>query len=105
MTSTWKAQFAHTLADPKLSSTSFSEANGLKRENLPRYLFKYRAFAAQNLDILRTDRIWLASPSTFNDPFDSAVLFDPEDVFNDIRKDHGPSPRGKSLLYGMLQGD
>lgn len=38
-------------------------------------LFKYRDASNKNhLDILRNQKLWLADPTTFNDPFDSNLL-------------------------------
>jgi hypothetical protein len=44
--------------------------------SIPRHLYKFREFDTHEhgIDILRNDRIFFASPGTFNDPFDSHIL-------------------------------
>lgn len=42
-----------------------------KANKIPIRLFKYRPFRDQTLDMLVTDRIFFADPSTFNDPLDT----------------------------------
>lgn len=42
-----------------------------KQPNLPRRLYKYRAFSNRVLDMLVEDELYYANPSDFNDPLDS----------------------------------
>lgn len=42
----------------------------------PRRLYKYREFSTRTLDGLVSDKIWFASPSTFNDPLDTRPSLD-----------------------------
>jgi len=42
-----------------------------KETTIPRRLFKYRAFSSLSLDLLVSDRVYYADPSTFNDPLDT----------------------------------
>jgi hypothetical protein len=42
-----------------------------KKRNIPRRLFKYRAFSNLTLDMLVSDNLYYADPSTFNDPLDT----------------------------------
>lgn len=44
-------------------------------EKPPELIYKYRPFNANTLTCLVRNRIWFASPATFNDPFDGFVSF------------------------------
>src|SRR5262249_32102888 len=46
-----------------------------------------------------------ASPASFDDPFDSAVLFDAGSVIDEIAASSDPSPRRRSLLVCLIQGE
>lgn len=58
------------------------------RQNIPLYLYKYKAFNVDSLDLLVSDSLFFADPTTFNDPLDCnpSVLNDIDDVdlLNDI---------------------
>jgi len=43
----------------------------VKERNTPRRLFKYRAFNNLTLDLVISDKLYYADPSTFNDPLDT----------------------------------
>jgi hypothetical protein len=101
----WKSRFAEIVSNPSLNAERFAEAMRLRQDNLPSALYKYRSFCAQSLALLRTKSVWLASPASFNDPFDSAVVFDVGNVVKGIRADQRPSPKGKSLLVRLIQGE
>ena len=40
--------------------------------SLPNRLFKYRALTNQTLDMIVSDEVYFADPSTFNDPLDTS---------------------------------
>ncbi len=42
-----------------------------EKKNIPRRLYKYRAFSSLTLDLLVSDHVYYADPSTFNDPLDT----------------------------------
>ena len=45
-------------------------------EKLPERLYKYREFNAQTLEMIVSDNLYYADPSTFNDPMDSRPSLD-----------------------------
>jgi hypothetical protein len=47
-------------------------------EGRPERVYKYRAFSHHTLDMLVEDRLYLADPSTFNDPLDTKPRLDPD---------------------------
>lgn len=50
----------------------------LIEENLPRYLYKYRAGKDWDLDALENDSIWIANATLMDDPSDSKLLLTEE---------------------------
>ncbi len=42
-----------------------------ENKNIPRRIYKYRAFSSSTLDLLVSDHVYYADPSTFNDPLDT----------------------------------
>lgn len=56
---------------------------------MPQYLYQYRKFNENTLSALINDKMWLAHPSTFNDPFDSTYYY--EEVTVEDCKRHFPN--------------
>jgi hypothetical protein len=52
----------------------------------PRFLYKYRSFNAQNVAALLSKKAWFSRPSTWNDPIDATVQYNPEKDIADIDK-------------------
>lgn len=66
----WISKFVDCMFPLEMSKTKFQEGFDLKFQNLPNGIFKYREcddFSFANLD---QDKVWLADPTTFNDPYD-----------------------------------
>lgn len=51
-------------------------------KNIPSRLYKYKSFSVDSLDLLVSDRLYYADPTTFNDPLDCnpSVLNDIDDL-------------------------
>lgn len=51
-------------------------------QNIPSRLYKYKSFSVNSLDLLVSDRLYFANPTTFNDPLDCnpSVLNDIDDT-------------------------
>lgn len=45
---------------------------------IPKRLYKYRAFDARTVDLLVSDRVYFADPSSFNDPLDTKPCIKPD---------------------------
>src|SRR4051812_9779306 len=102
----WKSDFAKLLTHQSVGATAFAEASALKASNLPPALYRFQGFSRQCLDALNAHNLWVASPSSFNDPFDSAVFFSMAGIVEKIRTDRdSASPRGKSRLVRLIQGE
>lgn len=50
---------------------------------IPSRLYKYKSFSVDSLDLLVSDRLYFADPTTFNDPLDCnpSVLNDIDDAY------------------------
>lgn len=51
---------------------------GLKKDRIPKTLFKFYAPTSNNILDIRKKRLWLSHPNSFNDPFDCHVGIDSE---------------------------
>lgn len=49
-----------------------------KNEYLPKYLFKYYSPTSENILNIKSQRLWLSHPNSFNDPFDCNIGYDSE---------------------------
>lgn len=47
----------------------------LKRKKLPMYLYKFYSPTIENISDVQNKLLWLASPETFNDPYDCKLFF------------------------------
>lgn len=68
----WKERLIQTLCSPDPEFSELDELFVLKNRDLPRSLFKYRCVTELALRSLSHDNVWLADPTAFNDPYDSA---------------------------------
>lgn len=73
----WKDQFLEYLKQSTLAKSLFEQAIALKQQHLPKRIYKYRkddeaGYARKNL---ASNTIWLATPDTYNDPYDCFLQF------------------------------
>jgi len=73
----WKDQFLEYLKQSTLAKPLFEQAIALKQQHLPPRIYKYRkddeaGYARKNL---ASNTIWLATPDTYNDPYDCFLQF------------------------------
>ena len=52
-------------------------------DSLPPKLYKYQPYSIQTLDNLKNRVIWFAKPATFNDPFDSSIVYKAAELTED----------------------
>jgi hypothetical protein len=71
----WHAEFVQYLEESTVEKPLVDEANALRQRNLPAKIYKYRGDTIHSRENLRTDTIWMASPETYNDPYDSWLTF------------------------------
>ena len=62
---------------PRLSETELIVI-AVNKGRFPRRLFKYRAIDRNTKKCLKEAKFWFAKPSTFNDPLDCNLSFNPQ---------------------------
>lgn len=74
----WKQQFVEWMFPFNQQDLRLEQALQLKHAHLPERLYKYRAFDPQGyaLQNLREGTVWLADPTSFNDPYDCGHTID-----------------------------
>lgn len=88
MASTWQDDFVSAISSPAANDVNIDKAILIKSKYLPNTLFKYRNYNEHTLNALKTQTIYLSSPTTFNDPYDSSFSFIPEQTLSIILKTH-----------------
>jgi len=82
----WRNDLIKNLFSNDPNSINIKFAIDLKYENIPSLLYKYRHFEIDQknpkepLEILKSDKIYLSPPTSFNDPFDCASQLIPGDI-------------------------
>lgn len=83
----WQRKFIKSIFDSSdeneknFSRIIMKNPNLINRKNkyLPNYLFKYYSPSSNNIIDLQNQKLWLADPKSFNDPFDSNIGYDKEE--------------------------
>jgi hypothetical protein len=70
----WQQEFIEILEGSTLGSSRVEEAIAFKQNHLPRRIYKYREVCVCSLDCLETNSVWMASPDSYNDPYDSSIM-------------------------------
>jgi hypothetical protein len=74
----WKSEYIALLDKPTSAEVQLLQAQAMKREKAPPFLYRYRGFNADAESELKEGYVWLSHPDAFNDPFDSALLISEE---------------------------
>lgn len=85
----WIKEFLEIMASATISVDQIDSAMRLKHQNLPKSIFKFRAFNTQNeyaLNNLKTDTVWICTPSEYNDPYDCSITFSTERLLKEQSK-------------------
>lgn len=77
MSNVWIDELMGVISGRELSLDAIRSAQELKYSNFPKNLYKYRKVNEYSLGNLSDSSLFLAVASDFNDPYDSAVNFDP----------------------------
>lgn len=75
MTDSWIDKLKEYFFSPHAHELNIDAAMSIKQNNIPKRLFKYRAFNNNSLDNLKNDAVWCSNASEFNDPYDSSICF------------------------------
>jgi len=76
----WLTEYQTLLESPSPTSREYEEAIALKNQNLPDKVYKYRWINENTYDVLKNDQVWMATASTFNDPYECAAFFPLSDM-------------------------
>ncbi|MEJ5861664.1 DUF2971 domain-containing protein [Pseudomonas farsensis] len=77
MCEVWVDELMGMISGRELSLDAIRSAQDLKYANFPVSLYKYRVVNQYSLSNLANATLYLAAANAFNDPYDSAVSFDP----------------------------
>lgn len=81
----WKEELVKILFSNDPTKLNPKKAINLKYENTPSSLYKYKPFdnGGHSLELLKTDKMRLSRPNSFNDPFDCAIKLVAKDMPNE----------------------
>jgi|SRR6267378_2805041 len=71
----WTDEFLQYLKQSTVGESHFEEAIAFKKRHLPKRIYKYRGNTPYTVENLRSNTIWLASPDSYNDPYDCFLRF------------------------------
>lgn len=84
---------------PGIKNAKFTRASkrlySFTKENIPTKLYRYRTCADYNIQSFEEDKIYASNPYDFNDPFDSLIYCDKQE----IRKFHSEQFENNWLVY------
>src|SRR5271169_1124811 len=76
----WQENMQKILEASTLGQSRFEEAIALKQQHLPKQIYKYRRDCRESRDCLKTDSVWMASPDSYNDPYDCSIMLPSEQL-------------------------
>lgn len=82
----WAKDFVDCLESSTLNHPRLDEAIALKQLHLPKRIYKYRRDSNYSRQNLKTDTVWMASPDSYNDPYDCAFTVAEEQVVTALKK-------------------
>jgi hypothetical protein len=77
--SEWETQFFKCLIESMIKNSTVEQAIALKQPHLPKHVYKYRQNDEYSWDNIKTNSVWVASPESYNDPYDCWLTF-PEGI-------------------------
>jgi hypothetical protein len=69
----WKEEMVEYLASDEADPVQTEKALTLKYQNRPNSVFKYRIDDCYSRKNLENDCVWITSPTSYNDPYDSSI--------------------------------
>lgn len=84
--SMWIKDLVDLLERSTLQHPHLDEAIALKQAQLPKRIYKYRGDNEYSRLNLRTDTVWMASPESYNDPYDCSFMCSEEKVVAELKK-------------------
>jgi hypothetical protein len=83
----WKKRMVECLSSEDASGIRAEEAIAVKYQNRPNSVFKYRCNDENARYNLENDLVWVCSPTSYNDPFDSSISIATETLTKTVIKD------------------
>lgn len=74
-------------ATENIADVRLDKANAIKYQNRPKSVFKYRYNDERSLQNLENDYVWLCSPTSYNDPYDSSISIKREALTRAVLQD------------------
>jgi hypothetical protein len=71
----WSDQFLELLKQSSIGQSTLEKAISFKQQHLPKRIYKYRSDNQYARENLKSNTIWLASPASYNDPYDCFLRF------------------------------
>lgn len=81
----WIEEFVDSIENSTSARPGLAEAITLKEAHLPKKIYKYRRDVDHARANLGTDTVWMASPDTYNDPYDCSFTVAEENVLNALK--------------------
>lgn len=76
----WIEEFVDCLEGATSEHPRLEEAIALKQPQLPKRIYKYCRDSTYSRENLKTDTVWMASPDTYNDPYDCSFTVAEEEI-------------------------
>lgn len=76
----WIQEFVNCLEDATLKHPRMEEVIAIKQPHLPKRIYKYRCDGTYSRANLKTNTVWMASPDTYNDPYDCSFSVAEDEV-------------------------
>jgi len=83
----WTERMVECLASEDVNGVRADEAIAIKYQNRARSVFKYRCNNEKSRYNLENDFVWVCSPTSYNDPFDSSISITPETLTTTVIQD------------------
>jgi hypothetical protein len=83
----WIERMVECLASEDVGGVRADEAIAIKYQNRAKSVFKYRCNNEQSRYNLENDLVWVCSPTSYNDPYDSSISIRPETLTKTVIQD------------------
>lgn len=81
----WQKKLVRLLFHYSSENLQIEHAFHIKNAHIPQRLYKYRSFCSGHKDALEKNVLRRCSPNKFNDPFDTAIYFNPDKLLMEDR--------------------
>jgi hypothetical protein len=83
----WIGRMVECLAFEEVGGVRADEAIAVKYQNRPKSIFKYRCNNEQSYYNLENDFVWVCSPTSYNDPYDSSISIAAHTLTNTVMRE------------------